>query len=87
MSLTAPNGCLTPAGLRALASAPPGEGPKELVAHVANCERCQTRLLATDSPRRGGRRRGGALRVAILAVVGLLAMLLAMLATSLVRGG
>jgi hypothetical protein len=38
-------GCLTEAGFRALASAPPGEAPGELAAHLAGCARCQDRVL------------------------------------------
>ena len=38
-------GCLTEAGFRAIESAPVGEGPKELAAHLAGCNRCQERLL------------------------------------------
>lgn len=82
--LTDPRGCLTPAGLRALAGAPPGAGPEDLVAHLAGCARCQDRLLAIDAERRGGRPRWRAL---LLVGVGLVALLLAMLATLLVRGG
>ena len=39
-------GCLTPAGLFAVQSAPLGRAPSELAEHVASCARCQERLLA-----------------------------------------
>jgi hypothetical protein len=39
-------GCLTPAGLLAVQSAPVGKAPAELAGHVAACARCQERLLA-----------------------------------------
>jgi hypothetical protein len=42
-------GCLTEAGVRALARAPVGEAPADLVAHVASCDRCQKRVLAKDT--------------------------------------
>jgi hypothetical protein len=46
-------GCLTEAGLAALAKAPPGRGPDDAAAHLASCARCQRRLLA-----RGGAEAG-----------------------------
>lgn len=45
-SLVDRQGHLTPVGLAALASAPPGKAPKELAAHVASCASCQERILA-----------------------------------------
>ncbi|HET7292639.1 MAG TPA: hypothetical protein VFM88_09450 [Vicinamibacteria bacterium] len=39
-------GCLTPAGLLAVQSAPVGKAPQELASHVASCPRCQEKLLA-----------------------------------------
>jgi hypothetical protein len=39
-------GCLTPAGILAVQSAPLGKAPPELAGHVAACARCQERLLA-----------------------------------------
>ncbi len=45
-SLVDRQGHLTPAGLAALTSAPPGKAPKELAAHVASCASCQERILA-----------------------------------------
>jgi hypothetical protein len=50
-------GCLTEAGLQALRSAVAGRAPAELARHLAECVRCQERVLAIDAPRRGGRRR------------------------------
>lgn len=46
--LTDDRGCLTEAGVRVLARAPIGQGPPELAAHVASCDRCQRRVLAKD---------------------------------------
>jgi len=39
-------GCLTDAGHAAVRSAPAGQAPPELAAHLAACARCQERLLA-----------------------------------------
>jgi hypothetical protein len=39
-------GCLTGAGFAAVQSAPPGQAPAELAAHLSACGRCQERLLA-----------------------------------------
>jgi hypothetical protein len=50
------HGCLTPAGFEALARAPLAQGPKDLVAHVAACARCQDRMLAADRMSAGPRR-------------------------------
>ena len=47
-------GCLTDAGLTALAAAPPGQGPREAAAHLAACARCQRRLLALGGEEVGG---------------------------------
>jgi hypothetical protein len=41
-------GCLTPAGLTAVRESPPGRAPGDLARHVAECARCQSRLLAGD---------------------------------------
>ena len=43
-------GCLTDAGLVALADASPGAAPPELAQHVSACARCQDRWLRTASP-------------------------------------
>ena len=48
-ALLDPRGCLTPAGLAALAQAPIGRGPAELAAHLASCARCQDRMLASGA--------------------------------------
>ena len=40
-------GCLSAAGLAALQRAAPGRAPADLAAHVAGCNRCQQRLLAS----------------------------------------
>jgi len=44
-----PRGCLTPAGVRAVLAAPPGQAPTDLAAHIAACHRCQQRLLFGDA--------------------------------------
>ena len=41
-------GCLTAAGLSTLQQAAPGAAPPELARHVAECARCQARLLTAD---------------------------------------
>jgi hypothetical protein len=46
-------GCLTDAGLAALADASPGTAPAELAQHVAACARCQDRWLRLASPETG----------------------------------
>jgi hypothetical protein len=46
-------GCLTPAGLAALAASPPGRGPAEAAAHLARCARCQERALEQAAGRDG----------------------------------
>lgn len=43
-------GCLTEAGLAALAGAAPGAAPPDLAQHVASCARCQELWLKSDSP-------------------------------------
>jgi len=47
-------GCLTGAGLTALAASPPGLGPAEAAAHLAACARCQRRFLALAGEQAGG---------------------------------
>lgn len=84
------NGCLTEAGLAALAGAGPGQAPPELAQHIAGCARCQDRWLKSAVPasdRRGksdstARRRWGMLAIvfgmlmfALLALVGTLGYL------------
>jgi len=43
-------GCLTSAGVQAIASAPAGQAPAVLAVHLASCVRCQESLLAADRP-------------------------------------
>lgn len=43
-------GCLTEAGLAALAGAVPGAAPPELAQHVTSCARCQELWLRAASP-------------------------------------
>jgi hypothetical protein len=81
-------GCLTDAGLTALAGATPGAAPPELARHVASCARCQELWLrsARPEPRRkhltpeeAARRRWGmaaiVLGVLVFALVALVATL------------
>lgn len=84
-------GCLTEAGLAALAKAPPGKGPADTPAHLASCARCQRRFLAAGGPQAGAIRatpthavapplwRTGLVVLAVLAVVALAATGLRML--------
>jgi hypothetical protein len=44
-------GCLTPAGLRFLAADPAAAVPPGLARHLADCPRCQMRVLAGGEPR------------------------------------
>lgn len=44
------NGHLSAAGLVALQTAPAGEAPAELAAHLAACAVCQERLLVASTP-------------------------------------
>jgi hypothetical protein len=78
-------GCLTPAGLAALARAPIGRGPAELAAHLASCARCQERMLASgagprpapsSAPRRKPRLWLGLLLAAAALVLALAALIL-----------
>jgi hypothetical protein len=43
-------GCLTDTALAALATAPPGTSPPGVAAHLAECQRCQYRLLSGREP-------------------------------------
>ncbi len=47
-------GCLTEAGLAALAAAPAGQAPGDAAAHLAGCARCQRRFLARAAREEGG---------------------------------
>ncbi len=81
-SLLSPSGCLSPRGIEALRRSPPGQAPPELAAHVAGCAHCQQRLLEKDQPRSPpGKSRAGPsyLRLALIAIVGLLLALAALL--------
>jgi hypothetical protein len=49
-ALLDPHGCLTASGLDALKGASPGQAPTELAAHLAQCARCQRRLLSLGGP-------------------------------------
>jgi len=73
-----PAGCLTSADLAAFRSAVPGRAPTELATHVAGCARCQRRLLEVDAPRpanrAGGREPRPLVTLAILAALGVLAV-------------
>jgi hypothetical protein len=83
-------GCLTAAGVAALSSAPPGQGPPELAAHVVGCARCQQRLLAPALSPAGRKEparapalgRTLAIGAALLALIGLLFLTLVRLAGS-----
>jgi hypothetical protein len=79
-------GCLTPAGLLALARAPIGRGPAELAAHLASCARCQERMLASgagprpatsSAPRRQPRLWLGVVLAAAALILALAALILA----------
>lgn len=84
MELTNSAGCLTEAGLRAVAEAVPGSAPPELAAHLAACVRCQRRLLGVDRkplPASSTRRPPSAMRFA-LALLGVMLALAAVLWTT-----
>jgi hypothetical protein len=49
-------GCLTDAGLDALEQASPGQAPDDLVRHLAECARCQNRVLVRAGGSAEGRR-------------------------------
>lgn len=75
-------GCLTEAGFRRLQRAVPGAVPEELAAHLAGCDRCQTRMLHLAEPRTGplrASRKPSVLRTALLALGGLLLALMALI--------
>jgi hypothetical protein len=74
-------GCLTEAGLRALAAAAPGAAPAELAGHVALCARCQDRVLAVAREPGPAAKRPSASRLwmgLLVAVAGLLLALTAL---------
>ena len=80
-------GCLTPAGLAALRSAPPGRAPREVAAHLAGCPRCQQRLFdglrgpGAASPARRASSGARLVWLLVLVVFGLLALVGGLLAT------
>jgi hypothetical protein len=80
-------GCLTPAGLAALRSAPPGRAPREVAAHLAGCPRCQQRLFdglrgpGTGAPARRTSAGPRLVWLLVLAVFGLLALVSGLLVT------
>jgi hypothetical protein len=51
MSLVDARGCLSDADLDALQRAPVGRAPGELAGHLAQCAKCQERMLLRGSPR------------------------------------
>jgi hypothetical protein len=83
-SLADRQGHLTPAGLAALTTAPPGRAPKDLATHVASCASCQERILtgsaAGASSRRERRTPPPPWRIWVVLGAGL-ALLLSILAT------
>jgi hypothetical protein len=91
--LTDARGCLTEAGLAALATAPPGLGPAEAATHLAACARCQRRFLARGGEEAGGIRAvpGTATppplwRTAAIVVAGLLLLMAAIVTLRALRG-
>ena len=89
-ALLDPRGCLTPAGLEALARAPAGRGPAELAAHVVSCPRCQERMLAGAAgarpPATPARRRQPRLWLGVgLAVIAFVLALLALILAARLR--
>ena len=83
-------GCLTPAGTAAVRQAPPGGVPADLARHLAECARCQARLLSGDldgaRPGQGrgrtgrGREASGRLWRAVVFMVAVLVLALGALA-------
>lgn len=89
MELTNAAGCLTDAGLRAVAEAPPGGAPSDLAAHLAACARCQRRLLGVDhrpSATSPARRPPSAVRLTLMLVGVLLALAAVLWTTRLLLG-
>lgn len=82
MELTNAAGCLTSAGLKAVAEAPPGGAPAELAAHLAACTGCQRRLLNVDRTAAPPARRAPSPRRFALLVLALLLGLAALLWTT-----
>ncbi|HET8648177.1 MAG TPA: hypothetical protein VFO85_21955 [Vicinamibacteria bacterium] len=80
-------GCLTEAGVAALAGAPSGQAPAEVAAHLAGCGRCQDRLLARERVPATTSARRGRPYTTLMMVGGLLLLTLVMLAVTLVALG
>lgn len=77
MELIDARGCLTPAGVRAVATAPAGQAPAHLAAHVGTCAGCQRRVLGLGERASGARRRPSPARTAfVLAALLLMGLLL-----------
>ncbi len=77
MELIDARGCLTPAGVRALATAPAGQAPAHLAAHVGTCAGCQRRVLGLDQRAPASARRPSPARTAfVLAALLLMGLLL-----------
>jgi len=83
------HGCLSERGLAVLKRAPMGQAPPELAAHLARCDRCQTRLLSVDplasGPASPARRAPSLTRWLVLLGVCLGLALLALFAASSLR--
>jgi hypothetical protein len=81
-------GCLTDQGLDSLAGAPVGQAPPEAAAHLAQCARCQDRLLGRGREAGARRARGETRPYRNLAVFGgLLLLILLMLGVTLAALG
>ncbi len=78
MELIDARGCLTPAGVRAVATAPAGQAPAHLAAHVGTCAGCQRRVLGLDERAAAGspRRPSPARTAFVLAALLLMGLLL-----------
>jgi hypothetical protein len=76
-------GCVTPAGMAAIAASPPGQVPPELASHLAACGRCQQRLLGggQERPRVPPKSPKAVLGRALLVVGAALAAILGVLLT------
>ena len=74
-------GCLTEAGFARIGASPPGRAPTELAAHLAQCARCQRRLLASAASPSGRpaprRQRPPVWRTAVAVLASLLLVMMA----------
>jgi len=74
-------GCLTAEGFARIGASPPGRAPAELAAHLAQCARCQRRLLASAASPSGvpapRRQRPPVWRTAVAVVASLLLVMMA----------